>query len=214
MQDLRNQIKAKFDLAEDKFEFINEIRDYLHDLSPVKCNPVDRVYWVPKGKVIANNYNPNHVAPKEMTLLHTSIKEDGYTQPIVTIYDETIGKYVVVDGFHRSQVISRYPDINEMCKGRLPIVVLNKSRSDRMASTVRHNRARGSHSVDGMVNIVYSMLKDKCSEKEICEKLGLEKKEFVKLMYITGFAKIFKDYEYSQAIEKCIKHSELEELDK
>ena len=91
MQDLKNQIREKFDAADDKFAFINDIRDFLHEMSPVKCNPVDRVTWVPKSKVIANNYNPNHVAPKEMTLLHTSIKEDGYTHLRIDYKDSGVG---------------------------------------------------------------------------------------------------------------------------
>lgn len=109
-----------------------------------------------------------------------------------------------VDGFHRNLIERKYPDINERCHGHLPIVVIEKDIDQRMASTVRHNRARGSHSVDGMVNIVFSMMKNGCSEKEICEKVGLEQREFVKLTYITGFAKIFKDYKYSQAIDKIV----------
>jgi ParB-like chromosome segregation protein Spo0J len=113
-------------------------------------------------------------------------------------------KYVIVDGFHRILVLRKFADIDERCKGMLPIVVIEKDINQRMASTVRHNRARGSHSVDGMVNIVFSMMKKGCSEKEICEKIGLEKREFVKLKYITGFAKLFKDYDYSKAIDVIV----------
>ena len=201
---LKEQIQKEFDLAEDKFEFLNDIRTFLYGLSPEKSNPVDRVLWVPKEDVVANDYNPNSVAQKELKLLYTSIKEDGYTMPIVTIWDDKLDKYVIVDGFHRNKIERIYPDINERCHGRLPIVVIDKNIDERMASTVRHNRARGSHSVDGMVNIVFSMLKDGCSEREICEKIGLEQREFVKLKYITGFAKIFKNYEYSKSIDAIV----------
>lgn len=180
-------------------------------MSPEKENPVDNVIWVPKEKVIANNYNPNHVAPKEMNLRYVSVKEDGYTQPIVTIWDDSIQKYVIIDGFHRNLVMRKYADINERCNGYLPIVVLDKDIDQRMASTVRHNRARGSHSVDGTANIIFSMLRDGKSEREICQALGMEQKEFVKMMHITGFSKIFKNYQYSKSIAKVVTMDELED---
>lgn len=203
-QRLTELIRSEYNSSEDKLDFLNELRTFLFDLSPEKENPVDRVLWVSKDNIVANDYNPNSVASKELKLLYTSIKEDGYTMPIVTIWDEKIQKYVIVDGFHRNLILRKYVDINERCKGRLPIVVIDKDIDQRMASTVRHNRARGTHSVDGMVNIVFSMMKDGKSEREICEKIGLEQKEFVKLKYITGFAKIFKNYEYSKAIDKIV----------
>lgn len=201
---LKELISSEFEKADDKIKFLNDVKGILYSLSPQKVNPVDRVIWVPKEQVVANDYNPNSVAQKELQLLYTSIKEDGYTMPIVTIWDEKLQKYVIVDGFHRNLIERKYPDINERCNGHLPIVVIDKNIDQRMASTVRHNRARGSHSVDGMVNIVFSMMKNGCSEKEICDKVGLEQREFVKLTYITGFAKVFKDYKYSQAIDKIV----------
>lgn len=204
MEKLRKQIKEMMNGSENKIDFINELKKIVYELSPEKENPVDRVLWVPKEIVVANNYNPNSVAEKEMKLLYTSVREDGYTQPIVTIWDESLGKYVIIDGFHRNLVLRKYKDIEERCHGRLPIVVLDKDINQRMASTVRHNRARGSHSVDGMHNILYSMMKNGCSEKEICEKLGMEAKEFNKMKYITGFAKIFKNYSYSKAIDTIV----------
>lgn len=204
MKSLNEQIKESFNEASDKTRFLNEIRSFLSSLSPEKTNPVDCVLWVDKEMVVANNYNPNHVADKEMRLLYTSVREDGYTMPIVTIWDKKLQKYVIIDGFHRNLVIHKFADINERCGGKLPIVVLDKDIDQRMASTVRHNRARGSHSVDGMVNIVFNMLRDGVSEREICEKLGMEQKELVKLKYVTGFAKIFKNYKYSAAIEKVV----------
>lgn len=212
--DYKALIREEFEKAQDKYEFLNEIKEYIYTLSPENVNPVDRVIWVPKEKVIANNYNPNSVAEKELKLLYTSINEDGYTQPIVTIWDDALGKYVIVDGFHRNLIMRKYKDIEERCSGRLPIVVIDKNIDQRMASTVRHNRARGSHSVDGMVNIVFNMMKNGCSEREICEKLGMEEREFVKLKYITGFAKIFKNYEYSKCIEKVIDTNKLARKEK
>lgn len=204
MSNLKDNIKKAFEEAQDKIGFLNDIRQYISSLSPENVNPVDCVIWVPKEKVVANNYNPNHVADKEMRLLYTSVKEDGYTMPIVTSWDENLQKYVIIDGFHRNLVIRKFADIDERCNGMLPIVVLEKNIDQRMAATVRHNRARGTHSVDGHVNIVFNMLKDGKSEREICEALGFEQKEFVKLKYITGFAKIFKNYKYSAAVEKVV----------
>ncbi len=206
---LKENIKKEFDAAQDKVAFLNDIRKYISSLSPENVNPVDCVLWVNKEDVVANNYNPNHVAPKEMKLLYTSVREDGYTMPIVTIWDDSIKKYVIIDGFHRNLVIRKYADIDERCQGKLPIVVLDKDIDQRMASTVRHNRARGSHSVDGHVNIIFNMLRDGKSEREICEALGFEQKEFVKLKYITGFAKIFKDYKYSASVTKVVDQKRL-----
>ncbi len=212
--ELKELIRQKFDEANNKIEFINSIKDILYELSPTNANPVDRVIWVSKDKVLANNYNPNHVAEKEMSLLYTSIKEDGYTQPIVTVYNKELQKYIIVDGFHRNLIIRMYQDINDRCLGYLPIVVIDKDIDQRMESTVRHNRARGSHSVDGMTNIIFTMMKDGKSEKEICDKLGLEAREFEKLKYITGFAKLFKNYDYSRSIDTIVQVPHSIETDK
>lgn len=201
---LKENIKKEFESSVDKMQFINELRKYISSLSLENVNPVDCVLWVDKDMVVANNYNPNHVADKEMQLLYTSVREDGYTMPIVTIWDEELHKYVIIDGFHRNLVIRKFADINERCGGKLPIVVLDKDIDQRMASTVRHNRARGSHSVDGMFQIVFNMLRDGKSDREICQELGMEKREFVKLKYITGFAKLFKGYKYSASVEKVV----------
>lgn len=203
-------LESELKQATNPIELQNELKELMYKFSPERNNPVDRVIWVPKEKVVANNYNPNHVATKEMRLLYTSVKEDGYTQPIVTIWDDSLKKYVIIDGFHRNLVLRKFADIEANCHGMLPIVVLDKDIDQRMASTVRHNRARGSHSVDGMVNIVFTMMRDGKSEREICENLGMEKKEFTKLKYITGFAKIFKNYEYSASVEKAVSLNDLE----
>lgn len=183
---------------EDKIEVIEKIKDCLHQNSPIQ-QPIDRVYWVDIEKVEANDYNPNSVAGKEMRLLYTSIKHDGYTQPVVTIYDEEKGKYVIVDGFHRYFTCKSNDDIRERNKGRLPIVVIDKEINDRMASTVRHNRARGAHSVDGMANMVFSMLEEGWGDAEICNQLGMEPEELLRLKHITGFSKLFENAEYKKA---------------
>ena len=204
MMDIKDYLKQEYDKASDKFAFLNNVREILYSFSLEKANPVELVLCIPMEDIVANNYNPNSVADKEMRLLYTSVREDGYTMPIVTIWDEKLKKYVIVDGFHRNLVIRKFKDISERCHGRLPIVVIDKDIDQRMASTVRHNRARGSHSVDGMSNILFNMLRDGVPERKICEELGFEMKELVKLKYITGFAKVFKNYKYSAAVEKVV----------
>ena len=153
------------------------------------------------NQVEANDYNPNAVAKREMKLLHTSIIHDGYTQPIVTIYDEQKQKYVIVDGFHRYATMVYNNDLQELNNCMVPIVVIDKDINDRMASTIRHNRARGKHSVEGMSNIVFNMLKNGWSDEEICNELGLEAEEMVRLKYTTGFAKLYEGRSFSNAWE-------------
>lgn len=165
----------------------------------IKDQPISEVQWIPIEKVHANDYNPNSVATPEMKLLYISVKSDGYTQPVVTIYDEKTQKYVIVDGFHRYSIMRRYKDIYDSCEGKLPCVVLKgKTMNDLMASTVRHNRARGKHSINGMSNIVMEMLLNGESDASVCMKLGLDAEELVRLKYITGYAKLFEKKEYSQ----------------
>lgn len=165
----------------------------------VQGQPVNDVLWVPLEKVHANDYNPNSVARAEMQLLYHSIKHDGYTQPVVTVYDETGDRFVIVDGFHRFFVAKSYPDIREMIGGLLPVVVLDKGINDRMAATVRHNRARGKHSVEGMSSMVFSMLDNGWTDAAICNELGMEAEELLRLKHITGFSKLFEDVEYKKA---------------
>ena len=164
-----------------------------------KDQPVGNVQWIPIDKVVANDYNPNSVATNEMRLLYTSILQDGYTQPIVTIHDEEQDKYIIVDGFHRHLVFKRYKDIAERTDNNIPVVVIKKDINDRMASTVRHNRARGKHSVNGMANMVFEMLDNGWEDSKICNELGLETEELVRLKHVTGFSKLFEDAEYTRA---------------
>lgn len=166
----------------------------------IKDQPIAEVEWIPIEKVYANDYNPNSVATQEMKLLYVSVKKDGYTQPVVTIYDEKKDRYVIVDGFHRYSIMRRYKDIYASCEGKLPCVVLKgKTMNDRMASTIRHNRARGKHSVAGMSNIVMEMLINGASDLEVCNNLGLEAEELIRLKYITGYAKLYENNQYSRA---------------
>ena len=188
-----------FNEADDKIEFLNELRTFISSLSPQKSQPVDRILWAPVDIVQANDYNPNSVASIEMELLYVSISHDGYTQPIVTVYDKELGKYIIVDGFHRYFIAKTKADISKRINGRIPIVVIDKDITERMASTVRHNRARGEHMVTGMSNLVFQMLDNGMSEAEICQELGMQPEEVLKLKHITGFSKLFENAEYSKA---------------
>ena len=198
-QSLKDILTDSVNKADNKIEFLNELKGFIHnELSPIR-QPVDWVRWVPVDKVQANDYNPNSVATTEMRLLYTSILHDGYTQPVVTVYDESIDKYVIVDGFHRFLTCRENEDIRERNGGTLPIVVLDKSMNDRMASTVRHNRARGKHSVSGMSSMVFTMLNDGWDDSDICNELGMESEELLRLKHITGFSKLFEDTEYKKS---------------
>lgn len=180
-------------------ENLHDLRASLHDQSPLKAQPVDFVRWVPIEKVHPNDYNPNAVAATEMKLLYHSILHDGYTQPIVTIYDSEKDIYSIVDGFHRYFVAKSNPDILDRNHGCLPVVVIDKGINDRMASTIRHNRARGKHSIAGMSNMVFQMLDNGWGDAAICNELGMEPEELLRLKHITGFSKLFEDVEYKKA---------------
>ena len=183
-----------------RVETINIIRCEIAKYSPFNSEPVDCVQWVRTERVHANDYNPNSVAPPEMELLRTSIDNDGYTQPIVTW--PASGMFEVVDGFHRHRVCREYPEINERLSDYLPIVVINEARegrSDRMASTIRHNRARGKHSVESMSQIVLELKKRNWSNTKVANELGMDADEVLRLTQITGLAEMFKDEEFSEA---------------
>lgn len=182
----------------EKVEAYNRAIEAAEALLPF-THPIAKVRWVHISEVQANDYNPNSVATNEMRLLHTSIKADGYTQPVVTIRDEELGKWVIVDGFHRYTVMRTQKDIQETTGGYLPIVVIDKPIADRIASTVRHNRARGKHSVMGMSSLVFQMLQEGRTDAEICNEIGLEAEELLRLKHITGFSKLMKDHEYTEA---------------
>jgi hypothetical protein len=194
-----DDIKIHFNKVDDKVEFINSLKEFIFkELSVIK-QPIDFVRWIPIDKVEPNDYNPNSVAKVEMGLLYKSIKHDGYTQPIVTIYDSEKDKYIIVDGFHRYFTCKTNKDIRERNMGYLPCVVIEKDINERMAATVRHNRARGEHSVTGMGNMVFEMLQNGWTDEEICNHLGMEPEEILKLKHITGFSKLFNDVEYQKS---------------
>lgn len=164
-------------------------------------SPVYNVKRVPLEKIQANSYNPNRVAPPEMKLLYDSIKEDGYTQPIVCFHIKEKDVYEVVDGFHRYMIMKTYKDICEREGGCLPVAVIDKPASDRMASTIRHNRARGSHDADLMSNIVAELVEMGKSDAWISKHLGMDADEILRLKQITGLASLFADKEFSSSWE-------------
>ena len=202
-KELREQLEEikGLPLAE-KVEAINEVKRFIKQISPFEKEPVECVQWVRSDLVIANDYNPNSVAPPEMELLHTSIQEDGYTQPIVVWQHD--GIYEVVDGFHRNRVGKEYADISERIKGYLPVVVINnerEDRGDRVASTIRHNRARGKHRVEAMSDIVIELKRRNWSDTKIAKELGMDADEVLRLTQITGLAEMFADKDFSEAWE-------------
>lgn len=162
-------------------------------------SPVYSVKSVPIEKVTANDYNPNSVAPPEMELLETSIWEDGYTQPVVVVYDDKKDIYVVVDGFHRFTTLKNSKRIFERERGMLPVVVLRKDISDRMASTIRHNRARGSHNIELMSNIVSELVEMGKGDRWICKHIGMSPDELLRLKQITGVAALFANRDFSKS---------------
>ena len=162
-------------------------------------SPAYHVIAVPIEKIVPNTYNPNHVAPPEMKLLYDSIKEDGYTMPIVCYYSKREDLYVIVDGFHRYRVMKEYPAIYERENGLLPVSVIEKPLSNRMASTIRHNRARGSHDVDLMSNIVKELHDIGRSDAWISKHLGMDRDEILRLKQITGLAALFREVKFGQA---------------
>lgn len=162
-------------------------------------SPVYDVKTVPIEKVQANTYNPNHVAPPEMKLLYESIKDDGYTMPIVCYYLKDEDKYEIVDGYHRYAVMLRHKDIYEREHGMLPVSVIDKPLDDRIASTIRHNRARGTHDVDLMSNIVKELKESGMSDAWIMKNIGMDADELLRLKQITGLASLFKDKDFSHA---------------
>lgn len=187
---------------DDRVIAINSLREVIHSASPFKSEPVDMVYWVKSPNVKANDYNPNSVAPPEMELLRLSIAEDGYTQPIVTFAEES--GFEVVDGFHRHRVGKECAEIQSRIHGYLPLVKINADRTDkadRIASTIRHNRARGKHRVDSMSEIVIELKRRNWSDEKIATHLGMDSDEILRLSQISGIAELFENAEFSSAWE-------------
>ncbi len=201
--EITNALESETDL-DVKMDIINKLRFALHEVSPLKNEPVDYVMWVKSENVIANDYNPNNVAPPEMELLRLSIGHDGYTQPCVCWQKDDAGMIEVVDGFHRTKVCREFDDVRNRVHGYLPITIIKEDctgRNDRIASTIRHNRARGKHAVAGMSDIVLELKRRNWSDEKIGKELGMDPDEVLRLTQITGLAEMFKDREFSKAWE-------------
>ena len=187
---------------EEKVIAINEIREAIHKKSPFKNEPVDFVRWVLNDDVVANDYNPNKVAPPEMELLEVSIMNDGYTQPIVTWANPEKGKVEVIDGFHRNRVGKESKVVKQRVMGYLPVVDIRteqSSKNDRIASTIRHNRARGKHQVDAMSEIVIELKNRNWTNERISKQLGMDEEEVLRLCQVSGLEHLFLDNDFSKA---------------
>lgn len=161
-------------------------------------SPVYNIKAIPINKIKANSYNPNSVAPPEMKLLYKSIKEDGYTMPIV-VYPIENGEYEIVDGFHRYTIMKDNKDIYERENGLIPCSIIDKEKSNRMASTIRHNRARGTHSIELMSNIISDLVDAGMSDMWIMKNIGMDADELLRLKQLTGLQKLFKDVDFSNS---------------
>lgn len=187
-----------------KVEALNEVRAIIHAVSPFKSEPVDFVRWVKNDRVTANDYNPNKVAPPEMKLLELSIVNDGYTQPIVSWSNPEKEAIEVIDGFHRNRVGKESRAVQQRVNGYLPIVDIRteqSSKNDRMASTIRHNRARGKHQVDAMSEIVIELKNRNWRNARIAKELGMDEEEVLRLCQISGLEHLFSDKDFSRAWE-------------
>ena len=208
--ELVNEIKNKIDIEYQYLDFdqkvylVNQFREYLHNISPFKNEPVDFVKWVKCDEIVANDYNPNKVAPPEMELLEISIINDGYTQPIVTWQNEEKDKIEVIDGFHRNRVGKESKIVNQRINGYLPTVIIRKEKegkNDRIASTIRHNRARGKHQIDAMSEIVLELKNRNWTNSRIARELGMDEDEILRLCQITGLEHLFTDKDFSRSWE-------------
>lgn len=197
---IKHALTAMGSIAE-RVAALNTVRAALHQVSPMAAEPVDCVLWVHTDAITANDYNPNAVAPPEMELLHRSIAEDGFTQPVVA-WEADPGAFTVVDGFHRNRVGRERADVRARVHGYLPVAVINRDREglgDRMVSTIRHNRARGKHNVDSMSEIVVELKRRNWTDDKICRSLGMQADEVLRLCQISGLTEMFKDADFSRA---------------
>jgi len=186
----------------EKVDLINDLRFHIHQKSPFKNEPIDYVKWEIGENVVANDYNPNKVAPPEMELLEVSILNDGYTQPIVSWSNPEKGKTEVIDGFHRNRVGKESVVVKDRVKGYLPVVDIRtaqSNKSDRIASTIRHNRARGKHQVDAMSEIVIELKNRNWTNKRISNQLGMDEEEVLRLCQVSGLEHLFSDKDFNRA---------------
>lgn len=203
IRNLISELRDKIDEIEnvdEKIDVLNYVRSELHSVSPLKNHPVDFVFWQKSNEVEANEYNPNSVAPPEMKLLYESILNDGYTMPIVSFKDETITR--IVDGFHRRETERNNKDISDSTFGRVPLTSIRVEQTDtsnRMASTIRHNRARGSHSIELMSQIVSELVEMGKGDAWICKHIGMSIDELLRMKQITGLASLFQNKSFSDS---------------
>lgn len=199
LNDIVDYIRSIKD-TDEKIDLINEIRAKIHNVSPLKNHPVDYVKWEKNNSVDKNDYNPNHVAPPEFKLLNVSIEEDGYTMPIYVNFEDD--KYIIIDGFHRRSILNYNKKINNSTFNRIPITLSNKNKSDissRMASTIRHNRARGSHDLDMMCEIIAELTSIGKTDEWIMKHIGMDKDELLRLKQITGLQTLFENSDFNKA---------------
>ncbi|MBV7557727.1 ParB/RepB/Spo0J family partition protein [Enterobacter sp. ENT02] len=189
-------------LPEDqRIEAINAFRQAIHEHSPFREQPVDCVLWIKQDEITANDYNPNNVAPPEKRLLCKSLEMDGFTQPIV-VTESDAQHYEIVDGFHRHEMGSNRAILKRQLKGYLPVTCLRKARQkkgDRMAATIRHNRARGRHQIHAMSDIVRELVQLGWDDAKIGQELGMDSDEVLRLKQINGLLELFADRRYSEA---------------
>ena len=202
-QQLINEMKNYLQsLSEDKrIEAINDFRQAIHENSPFREQPVDCVLWIKQDEITANDYNPNNVAPPEKRLLCKSLEMDGFTQPIVVTESEA-RHYEIVDGFHRHEIGSNRAVLKRQLKGYLPVTCLRKERQkkfDRIAATIRHNRARGRHQINAMSDIVRELVQLGWDDERISQELGMDSDEVLRLKQINGLLELFADRRYSEA---------------
>ncbi|STB58120.1 ParB-like nuclease [Citrobacter freundii] len=182
----------------ERIEAINEFRQAIHSVSPFREEPVDCVLWVKNDRISPNDYNPNNVAPPEKKLLQKSLEADGFTQPIVVVRS-TEEEYEIVDGFHRHELGKSKPSLKSRLHGYLPVTCLQRERHERMAATIRHNRARGRHKIHAMSEIVRELSLLGWSQEKISKELGMDDDEVLRLKQINGLQELFADRRFSKA---------------
>lgn len=186
---------------EKRIDAINDFRLLLHEHSPFRDQPIDCVLWVKNSRVTPNDYNPNQVAPPEKRLLLKSLEKDGFTQPVV-VQEDKPGHFEIIDGFHRHELGKGRAALKTKLKGYLPVTCLNNkeaSKSERMAATIRHNRARGRHQINEMAEIVRELTREGWSEEQIGKELGMDSDEVLRLKQINGLTELFADRRFSRA---------------
>ncbi|WP_448884870.1 IbrB-like domain-containing protein [Citrobacter telavivensis] len=183
---------------EEKIKAINDFRMAIHSVSPFRDEPVDCVLWIKNEHISPNDYNPNNVAPPEKKLLLKSIETDGFTQPIV-VTQSSPEEYEIVDGFHRHELGKGKASLRSRLKGYLPITCLEGSRHDRMAATIRHNRARGRHQIHAMSEIVRELALLGWEDEKIGKELGMDEDEVLRLKQINGLQELFSSRRFSKA---------------